>query len=577
MVRTAAVVAHFDPDNLLDPTFRLVLEDLEALCDLIILVSTSKLATEEIPASPKIITICRPNIGYDFYSYRVGIAALLERTAPERVLLLNSSFLITRRKKFQETLNTLLLQLDDAEIVGATASRQWQWHLQSYLIAFRGSVLQSGWMQSWLRELSPRNTKTETILSGELGLSSAISTNAVRVKTLFTPSPASGRRAMVKWAFKSLTSTTALRVLRPSFWRALPQFNPTHFQAHELAQDLGLIKTELVRNNPHGLKLDWLRMESDDVVYQQIQSYVKRSGTRYQSRQGAMTTLTSADSPWPAIRILSSSPPRQPGVRVCVVVHIFYPELAHEIYTLLRNIVEPFDLIVTTPHEGAISALLDTFAPLASSVTIALSENRGRDVGPFIAVHRAGLLDHYDAILKLHSKRSTYSEQGQFWQQSLFRQLCGDSLTVMRTLELLRSGRAGIVGPHDYYLTHPHYWGANRATVWRLLQSLSDTPLLEKDVPLGFFAGTMFWFTPQALAPLHDIPDSLLNFEPEGGKQDGTLAHALERLFGQVARHRGLTVTSLAMAGRDMEDISTHDHTVPVLNKPPSSRKVQHS
>ena len=253
---------------------------------------------------------------------------------------------------------------------------------------------------------------------------------------------------------------------------------------------------------------------------------------------------------------------------MAVVVHIFYPELAGEIYDYIKNIVEPFDLIITTPHEGAVSQLIDIFAPLASSVAVALSENRGRDVGPFLAVHRSGMLERYDAVLKLHSKKSTYSDSGQQWQQSLFRQLCGNSQTVRRSLALLRDGTTGMVGPHDYYLTHPHYWGANRATVCALMQSLTPTTLKEEDVPLGFFAGTMFWFAPKAIAALHDIPDSLLTFAPENGKQDGTLAHALERLFGILPQLSGYTITSLALAGRSLNDVATLDHTVPVLKKP---------
>ena len=570
MVRTAAVVAHFDPDNQIDPTFRALLEDLQSMCDLVILVSTSQLQPRDVPSGPNIVTLCRPNVGYDFYSYRVGITELLQRCTPERMLLVNSSFLISRNETFRSTLNEMLNGLELAEIVGATESHQWQWHLQSYLIAFRGALLQSAWFQSWLNGIAPRDSKIETILAGEFGLSAAIQAQNLNVHVMFQPSRTSKLCAMMDWAIKSLSPRTVHKVVKPSFWRTLPQFNPTHFLAHELAKKLGLIKTELIRSNPHKLRLGWLRKVCGDVEYAQIKEYLRRSGEHYHSTPGSMTALVGKNLPWPSIRLIKSGPQRQTGVRIAVVVHLFYPELASEIYSLLRNIVEPFDLIITTPREGATVELMDMFAPIASSVTIALSENRGRDVGPFIAAHRAGLFEQYEAVLKLHSKRSSYSEQGQFWQQNLFHQLCGNSFTVMRTLDLLRTGRVGLVGPHDYYLTHPHYWGANRATVRHLMQSLFPDPLLEEDLPLGFFAGTMFWFNPEALEPLNQIPDALLEFEPEAGQQDGTLAHALERLFSLLARQAGFTVTSLRLNGQDMQSISTFDHTVPVLKAPPA-------
>ncbi|MDF3942653.1 rhamnan synthesis F family protein [Achromobacter denitrificans] len=571
MPRTAAVVAHFDPDNLFDPTFRAVLDDLQAHCDTIILVTTCELAPQNPPISKKIQIIWRPNIGYDFYSYRVGIAALQQQGGCDRMLLLNSSYLITDSIRHRQTISDLLLRLENADIVGVTQSRQWQWHLQSYLLAMRAQVLSSPWFQSWLSTISPRNSKLETILSGELGLSAAIMASEAQVDALFEPSRRETLSAMGLWGYKSLTLRTLPRLLRRSFWHSLVQFNPTHFQAHAVALRTGLIKAELVRNNPHRINLAWLPKVCPPQEFEAINQFAARSRVHYLSNRGSLTALKTTTNPLPWQRIVHSSPVGRPGVRVAVVAHIFYPELASEIYALLKNIVEPFDLIITTPHEGAIVGLIDTFAGLASSVTVFLSENRGRDVGPFLAVHRSGMLERYDAVLKLHSKKSTYSEQGQHWQQSLFSQLCGDSRVVNRVIALLRSDKVGMVGPHDYYLTHPHYWGANRPTVFKLAQSLTDSTLQDKDVPLGFFAGTMFWFAPKAMTALHDIPDELLDFEPENGKQDGTLAHALERIFGLLPRFRGYSVTSLVLAGLDFNEIATDSHTVPVLKKPPAA------
>jgi rhamnosyltransferase len=182
-----------------------------------------------------------------------------------------------------------------------------------------------------------------------------------------------------------------------------------------------------------------------------------------------------------------------------------------------------------------------------------------------MAIHRRKLLDPYEAVLKLHTKRSTYSEKGAAWRSSLFRELCGNSLAVQKTLNLLRSGHVGIIGPHGYYLTHKHFWGGNLKRV----QSLLDVIGIQRttDEPsLGFFAGSMFWFNPVALAPLHTIPEEYLAFEPEGGQQDGTLAHAFERIFSDIARSAGYSSTSLTLGGDEISHITTDYHSVPVLS-----------
>jgi len=259
--------------------------------------------------------------------------------------------------------------------------------------------------------------------------------------------------------------------------------------------------------------------------------------------------------------MVCAAPLRRKGVRIAVVVHIFYPDLAREIYGFLRNIIEPFDLIITTPHKMEIAELIDLFTPLASGVVVALSENRGRDVGPFIAVHRKRILEGYDAVLKLHSKKSKYTQGGTHWRRHQYHHLCGNSQIVRNSIALLRSGHAGMIGVHDCYFSHPMYWGGkNRPRVHRLLQSSGTQTFQEKDVPLGFFAGTMFWYVPDALKQLHEIPDSMLQFEPENAQMDGTLAHALERLFGVLPRQAGYTVTSLQLKGKDLAEISTREH-----------------
>jgi len=266
----------------------------------------------------------------------------------------------------------------------------------------------------------------------------------------------------------------------------------------------------------------------------------------------------SAVSTLPRFHIARSATLALPGVRVAVVVHIFYSDLIPEIYTTLKSIVEPFDLIVTTPHEDMVADIFSTFSSLAAGVAVVVSENRGRDVKPFIAVHRCRMLEHYDAILKLHSKKSLYdTTRGTAWRQDMYRQLCGDSKITRRSIALLRDGLVGMVGPRGYHINSSDdwYWGSNRDTVYRLLQSLSAEPLHEQAFSLSFFAGTMFWFAPRALAGLHDIPETLLEFEPEKGQMDGTLAHALERVFGMLPPLSGHRLASLLPDGQNFDVI----------------------
>ena len=250
--------------------------------------------------------------------------------------------------------------------------------------------------------------------------------------------------------------------------------------------------------------------------------------------------------------------------RIAVVVHLFYVDLFDEVLDDLKNIVEPFDLFITTPFEADIPKILEAANLRGQWVAVQLCRNKGRDVGPFVAFYRTGRLDHYDAVLKLHTKKSHYSNQGDYWRRALYKALCGDSMTVLRTLRLIREKGCGVVGPAKYFLTSQEFWGANRECLSKILQNCNVK--YEGEYPeLAFFAGTMFWFAPKAIAAMHDAKGEVLEFDAENGKQDGTLAHGWERAFCLLARDAGYRVSSATLDGKDIFKFDSSRNKVPVL------------
>jgi len=560
-----AVVAHYDPNGAWDENFLLMLGVVARVVDRIVLVTTA-FEMPDLPAThADVVLIRRPNIGYDFYSYRVGLNKVLADAILDGVFLLNSSLMLLHAGRFEELLHAMADDSRVSAVRGVTASTQFAWHLQSYLLYFDLRKLPMQWLQRFFAKVQPVNTKFEVVLAYEIGLGTAISGAQIPVDVLFAPELALRVRGTHAWMRTVACSTGRYGWLTPRPWGAMREVNWVHFGAEALARRYGFVKAEVLRSNPHRLPLDGVFAACDKQLLPGVRQAVKRTQQHYADAGNGLTELAPSQDPGHfSYRVVESRSARRQGAKVAVVVHLYYLDLLEEILGYLENILEPFDLFITTPFEADIWQILNSLDRRGQSVTILLGENRGRDVGPFIALCRSGMLNAYEAVLKLHSKKSRYSDQGSFWRKQLYEPLCDNSMTVLRTLALLRNGEVGIVGPGHFFLSHDNYWGANRAALSRILKG-AGIDVTAEGPELGFFAGTMFWFVPDALRDIQRIPGAVVDFEPEAGKQDGTLAHAWERAFCLLARAAGYRVTSLGLSGCDVFAQDNRCNRVPVL------------
>lgn len=565
-----AVIAHFDFGREWGENFISLLRSVAEVVDQVIVVTTA-----DMPRLPvdfiRTTLIRRPNIGYDFYSYRVGIeAAFSEYECIEGILILNSSLCLLDESKFRKTLLEIFRNDKSLSAFGLTASQQIYSHIQSYLIYFDLEYLPKFWLRNFFNLVEPLNTKFEVVVRYEIGLTKALRSGGFSIGALFSPSSmdkALGSFAVIKSIFRREGWGAWCRKAN---WLAYRGINWTHFGAVMLAQKYGVAKSEFLRSNPHCLDQSKVWEMCSKKLRQSVENLIGETRDLYEQKKSGLTEFSKTKCELGIIKqIVVSLRHRVSNAKVAVVIHLFYKDLLLEILNELDNILEPFDLFISTPFEADLPLIIDATDSIGLNVTLLLVNNQGRDVGPFIALYRTGQLDKYDAVLKLHSKRSKYSEKGDLWRRELITSLCGDSLTILKTLGLLREGKCGIIGPARFFLTNPGYWGANRL---QLIKILNDCGL-EIDcnsAELAFFAGTMFWFSPSVLRLIHDCSSASVTFELENGKQDGTLAHAWERAFCIIARSCGFRVSATEINGVDLFNVDNSFNRVPVLNNNPT-------
>jgi lipopolysaccharide biosynthesis protein len=232
------------------------------------------------------------------------------------------------------------------------------------------------------------------------------------------------------------------------------------------------------------------------------------------------------------------------GMKIAVIVHLFYADLWNEIAERLRNIPIEFDLFVSVPlgMSDALSDIVLRAHPQARLLEVA---NAGRDVGAFFAVLPTVLAGNYSVLCKLHSKKG--SESPQAWRDLLLRGLLANKLLVSRILHAFACDPAlALVGARDVYVSGTTQMRKNKANIEKIARLLYP----DQSIPRrwGFFAGTMFWARPHFFQLLAQCSEGILSFESDNSRDDGQVAHAFERVFGLLAamggKHIGLTEVS---------------------------------
>jgi lipopolysaccharide biosynthesis protein len=225
--------------------------------------------------------------------------------------------------------------------------------------------------------------------------------------------------------------------------------------------------------------------------------------------------------------------------RIAVVVHLHYVELWPELAESISATAEPFDLFVSLTSES--SQIRSEILKMFPKAAIAVFENRGRDILPFVSLVNTGLLFEYELVCKLHGKRSLHRVDGDHWRRTLVEGVLGSRNLVSRIVGSFDSDSdlGMVVADGQIYGWEHWHWAGNLERV-RSLGARVGISEIPDGVP--FPGGSVYWVRPfilRHLAALSLAPD---DFEPEPLPPDGTTAHAVERLLGLICRDAGMSI-----------------------------------
>lgn len=130
----------------------------------------------------RISVIRKPNVGYDFGSWSIGLSMFPEIQNANEVLILNDSNSgpFGNIEHLVESMNQ-----SPFDITGVTDSLQHRYHIQSFMMHFKNGSLSHPAMVEFWKTIRSQSSKSEVILAYEIGLTSKAQGNGLFVGAIY--------------------------------------------------------------------------------------------------------------------------------------------------------------------------------------------------------------------------------------------------------------------------------------------------------------------------------------------------------------------------------------------------------
>jgi rhamnosyltransferase len=207
------------------------------------------------------------------------------------------------------------------------------------------------------------------------------------------------------------------------------------------------------------------------------------------------------------------------------------------------------DIYLTTNSEEKKLILEKAFEDFGGrQVKILVVQNRGRDVSSLLIGLRP-FAEQYDYICFAHDKKTVHLKpkmKGESFSYHCFENVLASPAFVENIITTFQDNpRMGLLIPptpifSTFLSTLGYEWSTNFENVCKLAGRLNINVDIDKDkAPLSPL-GTIFWYRSEALKILFDAGFRYEDFPEEPiQKLDGTLMHAIERIYPYAAQQAG--------------------------------------
>lgn len=261
--------------------------------------------------------------------------------------------------------------------------------------------------------------------------------------------------------------------------------------------------------------------------------------------------------------------------RVGLVMHIYYEDLFETCFQYALTTPENVDILITVSNIDFLAKVekrILSYKP--RKIEVVCVGNQGRDVSALL-IGAKEFVRNYDLICFIHDKKVAQLDLAIKGEN--FGKLCYDNVlfnevfteNVITTFKT--DSRLGMLNPPvpsfaEYFRTNGTEWGVNFGKTKKLAADLDlRIPILSDKPPVVPF-GTMFWFRVKALQKLFDFDWKYEDFPAEPAGIDGTIMHAIERIYSLVAQDSGYYAATIINDEFARRELINRGHMVREVN-----------
>ena len=234
--------------------------------------------------------------------------------------------------------------------------------------------------------------------------------------------------------------------------------------------------------------------------------------------------------------------------KVALIIHLYDDSLIQYCLHYASSMPAYVDVYITTNTEEKKEKISQAFGSLkCNKLEVRLVKNLGRDVSALLVGCRDIVLQ-YDYVCFAHDKSVAHIKphtKGMSFSYITYEGVLSNNNYVENVIETFcENPRLGLLAPPppnhaDYYPIIGDEWTCNFENCVKLAKRLNIKAEFSATKPPIAPLGSIFWFRSKALSPIFEYPWKYEDFHSEPLPTDGTLSHAIERIYPFVAQHSG--------------------------------------